>query len=214
MASTNRRQQWLCQPRHRPRHGAVCRQMPRGCGSTRWAATVTRTRARSWSRLIAAAQNGPRLRLWKVELQRLSDETGLTFQVCIILLVPRSGTKSSTACSCTSARPGAQLANQPPRRRRAHRQYHHQDRLTFAANSTPHLSEGDRADGKKSCDPLFHAPPPRLSADFSQPVILSRRKHVRRHRLRHTSAAASHGNVASSNAAAICRGDVRRRPEP
>ena len=26
--------------------------------------------------------NGPRLRLWKVELQRLADETGLTFQVC------------------------------------------------------------------------------------------------------------------------------------
>ena len=26
--------------------------------------------------------NGPRLRLWKVALQRLADETGLTFQVC------------------------------------------------------------------------------------------------------------------------------------
>jgi hypothetical protein len=26
--------------------------------------------------------NGPRLRLWKVELQRLADETGLTFEVC------------------------------------------------------------------------------------------------------------------------------------
>ena len=26
--------------------------------------------------------NGPRLRLWKVELQRLADETGLAFQVC------------------------------------------------------------------------------------------------------------------------------------
>jgi hypothetical protein len=26
--------------------------------------------------------NGPRLRLWKVELQRLADETGLIFQVC------------------------------------------------------------------------------------------------------------------------------------
>ena len=26
--------------------------------------------------------NGPRLRLWKAELQRLADETGLTFQVC------------------------------------------------------------------------------------------------------------------------------------
>jgi hypothetical protein len=26
--------------------------------------------------------NGPRLRLWKVELQRLADETSLTFQVC------------------------------------------------------------------------------------------------------------------------------------
>lgn len=26
--------------------------------------------------------NGPRLRLWKVELQRLADETGLTIQVC------------------------------------------------------------------------------------------------------------------------------------
>ena len=26
--------------------------------------------------------NGPRLRLWKLELQRLADETGLTFEVC------------------------------------------------------------------------------------------------------------------------------------
>jgi len=26
--------------------------------------------------------NGPRLRLWKIELQRLADETGLVFQVC------------------------------------------------------------------------------------------------------------------------------------
>jgi len=26
--------------------------------------------------------NGPRLRLWKIELQRLADETGLTFQLC------------------------------------------------------------------------------------------------------------------------------------
>jgi hypothetical protein len=26
--------------------------------------------------------NGPRLRLWKVELQRLADETGLVFQIC------------------------------------------------------------------------------------------------------------------------------------
>jgi len=26
--------------------------------------------------------NGPRLRLWKIELQRLADQTGLTFQVC------------------------------------------------------------------------------------------------------------------------------------
>jgi Rhodopirellula transposase DDE domain len=26
--------------------------------------------------------NGPRLRLWKFELQRLADETGLTFHVC------------------------------------------------------------------------------------------------------------------------------------
>lgn len=26
--------------------------------------------------------NGPRLRLWKIELQRLAEQTGLTFQVC------------------------------------------------------------------------------------------------------------------------------------
>jgi hypothetical protein len=57
--------------------------------------------------------NGPRLRLWKVELQRLADQTGLTFQVChypksaIILPAPRSGTRLSTACSATSHRTGA-----------------------------------------------------------------------------------------------------------
>ena len=47
--------------------------------------------------------NGARVRLWKVELQKLADETGL-----VILLFPhRSGTRSSTGCSATSHRTGA-----------------------------------------------------------------------------------------------------------
>jgi hypothetical protein len=56
--------------------------MPRVCGSTRSGDSATRPRARSWSRLIAAAQTVRLSRLCKVELQRLADQTGLTFQVC------------------------------------------------------------------------------------------------------------------------------------
>src|SRR3954453_2231686 len=62
-----RRQQRLCQPQHRPRHRAARRQ----CYP-------------ALSRIMITADcggsNGPRL--WKGELQRLADETGLPLQVC------------------------------------------------------------------------------------------------------------------------------------
>ena len=51
--------------------------------------------------------NGSRVRLWKLELQQLADETGLTLPVCHFRPAPRSGTRSSTACSATSPRTGA-----------------------------------------------------------------------------------------------------------
>ena len=44
--------------------------------------------------------NGSRVRLWKLELQKLADETGLTMQVC----------------------------HYPPGRRRTHRRHHNQNR--------------------------------------------------------------------------------------
>ena len=50
--------------------------------------------------------NGARVRLWKVELQRLADETGLTLNVHHIHWARRNGTRSSTACSAMSRRTG------------------------------------------------------------------------------------------------------------
>jgi hypothetical protein len=46
--------------------------------------------------------NGNRTRLWKVELQKLADETGLEIAVCHSRPAPRSGTRSSTGCSASS----------------------------------------------------------------------------------------------------------------
>ena len=50
--------------------------------------------------------NGSRVRLFKIELQKLADETSLTLQVCHYPPGPRSGTKSSIGCSATLLRPG------------------------------------------------------------------------------------------------------------
>jgi hypothetical protein len=51
-----------------------------------WLDKMGRERYPTASKIMITADcggsNGPRLRLWKVELQRLADETGLTFQVC------------------------------------------------------------------------------------------------------------------------------------
>ena len=51
--------------------------------------------------------NGARVRLWKVELQKLADETGLVIRVTTIRRAHRSGTRSSTGCYATSRRTGA-----------------------------------------------------------------------------------------------------------
>ena len=51
-----------------------------------WLSKVGRRRYPATHKVMVTADcggsNGPRLRLWKVELQRLADESGLTFQVC------------------------------------------------------------------------------------------------------------------------------------
>ena len=51
--------------------------------------------------------NGARVRLWRTELQRLADETGLAITVPIRRLAPANGTASSIACSLSSPRTGA-----------------------------------------------------------------------------------------------------------
>jgi hypothetical protein len=52
----------------------------------RWYEVVGRVRYNEASRLLITADgggsNGSRVRLWKLELQKLADETGLTLQVC------------------------------------------------------------------------------------------------------------------------------------
>ena len=52
----------------------------------RWHQVVGSVRYPEADRLLITADgggsNGSRVRLWKLELQKLADETGLTFQVC------------------------------------------------------------------------------------------------------------------------------------
>jgi hypothetical protein len=50
--------------------------------------------------------NSPRVHLWKVELQRLADETGMVLELCQSRPERRSGTKWSTGCSRSSASTG------------------------------------------------------------------------------------------------------------
>jgi hypothetical protein len=50
--------------------------------------------------------NGNRNRLWKLELQKLADEIGKGIQVFIIRRKQANGTKSSVACSRSSAKIG------------------------------------------------------------------------------------------------------------
>jgi hypothetical protein len=54
----------------------------------------------------AGGSNGYRLRLWKIELQKLADETGLDIAVCHFPPVPASGTKLNTDCSLPLPRTG------------------------------------------------------------------------------------------------------------
>ena len=56
----------------------------------------------------AGGSNGYRLRLWKLELQKLADETGLEIDVATSHQGPASGTRSNTACSPRSVRTGAE----------------------------------------------------------------------------------------------------------
>ena len=73
--------------------------------------------------------NGARVRLWKVELQKLADETGLVLHVHHYPPGRRSGTRSSTASSATSRRTGGAAADGSYRCRRAHWRDHHESRL-------------------------------------------------------------------------------------
>ena len=52
-------------------------------------------------------RNSPRTHLWKVELQRFADDTGLVLKLCHYHRERRNGTKSSTGCSASSASTGA-----------------------------------------------------------------------------------------------------------
>jgi hypothetical protein len=78
----------------------------------RWHQVVGSTRYPNAERVLITADgggsNGSRVRLWKLELQKLADQTGLTLQVVTIPRELQSGTRSSTACSATSRRPGAE----------------------------------------------------------------------------------------------------------
>jgi hypothetical protein len=55
-----------------------------------------------------SGSNGSRVRLFKIELQRLAAETGMTLKVCHFPPEHPNGTRSSTGCSVISARLGAE----------------------------------------------------------------------------------------------------------
>ena len=55
----------------------------------------------------SGGSNGARVRLWKLELQKLAGETGWEISVCHLPPEPASGTKSSIAYSPSSAKTGA-----------------------------------------------------------------------------------------------------------
>ena len=71
----------------------------------RWLDVMGRERYPDISQLMITADgggsNGSRVRLFKVELQNLADETGLMLRVCHYPRGPRSGTRSSIGCSAT-----------------------------------------------------------------------------------------------------------------
>jgi len=77
----------------------------------RWLELMGRERYPDMKKLMITADgggsNGSRVRLFKVELQRLADEAALTLQVCHYPSGPRSGTRSSIVCFVTLPRPGA-----------------------------------------------------------------------------------------------------------
>ena len=72
----------------------------------RWWRTMGRKRHPNAKRLMVTADgggsNGYRVRLWKVELQKLSDELKLPITVCHLPPGLRSGTRSSIVCSRSS----------------------------------------------------------------------------------------------------------------
>jgi Rhodopirellula transposase DDE domain len=75
-----------------------------------WWARMGRTTHPTATELLITADSGgsnsARARLWKVELQRLADQTGLRIMVCHFPPARASGTRSSTGCSATSRRTG------------------------------------------------------------------------------------------------------------
>ena len=86
---------------------APSRSPPSAAGGERKADACTRSARRSSSRPTAGGSNGSRLRLWKWELQKLADETGLTHcRSAISRRAPASGTRSSIASSRSSPRTG------------------------------------------------------------------------------------------------------------
>ena len=94
----------------------------------RWAPGAIR---RPTALLITAdggGSNGYRVRLWKLELQQLADETGLRSPSATSRRAPASGTRSSIGCSAIHHQELAwQAAAQPPRDRQLDRRHH--DRL-------------------------------------------------------------------------------------
>ena len=71
-----------------------------------WWAAVGRPAYPDTTKLLISADaggsNGYRLRLWKTELARLADETGLAITVCHMPPGTSKWNKSSTGCSPTS----------------------------------------------------------------------------------------------------------------
>ena len=72
--------------------------------------------------------NGSRVRLWKLELQKLADETGLTIAFAIIRPARRSGTRSASPFLSHHAELARASSDQPNGDRRIDRGDYNEDR--------------------------------------------------------------------------------------
>ena len=112
-----------------------------------WLEKMGRERYPAASRLMITADcggsNGARVRLWKRELQKLADETGLSITVCHYPPGTSKWNKIEHRLFCHITQNWRAAADQPPGRRRTDRRHDHDNRAHCRLRAGhQHLREG------------------------------------------------------------------------